>query len=495
MLLILIFKTKIMKKYLLPITMILLLPIYINAQNDFCGYDPTEPRLVEIPYATIDQNVTRQSFHDDPPLVLKVHFWDVNDGSGNNPHPLTEQQVLNEIAELNKNYNDLNIFLKYDGMTSFNAEDYYIFDSDQANIISFHTFLHDNNYYFEGFVNIYSVLEIDQDITAFYSLGSYYSDFDIIVSEYWAIDSQDYPQIMTHEVGHKFNLEHTFFCGRYGTKCEHVVRDENHEHYNADDEGDYIVDTYATPKWYEYDPVNCVYTDNLVDETGMPYDFEGYSPEVTNYMSYQFDCASEFSNGQAAVMRWYIYYINSNPDITVVKTYSPEILYEPYEGEYGLCNGSEAHNPKFQYGFDYEFIECRLYDINSQNCPTDYGDHDFILGADAYDEFDSSETYDSSYDLPIIHPNHTAIIINQLPYLTNNYAEKCYDAWKNASSGSVKNFLDGVINYNYTIQYLDSLQVNNPDLVPNLQNGLYNIDKQYIDGQNIDKTILKTNNQ
>lgn len=481
-----------MKKYFLPILMILLLPIYINAQNiDFCGYDPTETRFVEIPYADIDQNVTRQSFHDNQPLVLKVHFWDINLDDGSNPHPLTEQQVLNEIAKLNKNYNDFNIFLKYDGISSFNSDDYFDFNIPD-DVSPFHDFLYYNNYYFEGYVNIYSVDVIDQGIIAFYSVGSNYINFDIIVSNYNAIDDDVYPHIITHEVGHKFHLQHTFHCGMQGLSCEHVIRDPEHDDYNADIHGDYIIDTKATPKWYSYDPETCEYTDNLMDETGLPYDYNGLSPEVTNFMSYQYDCASEFTNGQGAVMRWYIKFMDDHPnDITVINTYSPEILYEPFEGEYGLCNGNEAHNPKFQYGFDYEFIECRLYDMNSQNCPTNYGDHNFILGADAYDKFDSSENYNSSYGSPIVHPNHTAIIINQL---TNNSAEKCYDAWRNASSGSIKNFLDGVVNYNYTIQYLDSLQVNNPDLIPNLQNGLYNIDKQYNDGQNTDKTILKTNN-
>lgn len=40
---------------------------------------------------------------------------------------------------------------------------------------------------------------------------------------------------------------------------------------------------------------------------------------------------------------------------------------------------------------------------------------------------------------------------------------------------------------------MDSTQINNPQLINNLQPGLYNIEKTYIDGSSEENMILKEN--
>ena len=59
--------------------------------------------------------------------------------------------------------------------------------------------------------------------------------------------------------------------------------------------------------------------------------------------------------------------------------------------------------------------------------------------------------------------------------------------------GNITKFHDGVINSNYTIYPIDSIQINDPDLIQNLDNGLYKIDKQYNDGSQEENLIIKNN--
>jgi hypothetical protein len=62
------------------------------------------------------------------------------------------------------------------------------------------------------------------------------------------------------------------------------------------------------------------------------------------------------------------------------------------------------------------------------------------------------------------------------------------------TSGCIINFVDGVPNGNYTITQQDSLGINNPTLIEDLQPGLYNIQANYQDGSTEQTMILKENN-
>jgi hypothetical protein len=54
-------------------------------------------------------------------------------------------------------------------------------------------------------------------------------------------------------------------------------------------------------------------------------------------------------------------------------------------------------------------------------------------------------------------------------------------------------FNDNIPSTNVTITPKDSLQINNPNLILNLENGLYNIKKQFNDGTIEERIILKQN--
>ncbi|MBL4662262.1 MAG: hypothetical protein JKY22_01570 [Flavobacteriaceae bacterium] len=91
------------------------------------------------------------------------------------------------------------------------------------------------------------------------------------------------------------------------------------------------------------------------------------------------------------------------------------------------------------------------------------------------------------------HPNHTAILIDQLD---TGQTRKCYDNYNQAPiGGSVTKFNDGVFNANVTITPQDSTAINNPNLINDLQNGLYKIEKNYNDGATQETVIIKENNE
>jgi len=88
----------------------------------------------------------------------------------------------------------------------------------------------------------------------------------------------------------------------------------------------------------------------------------------------------------------------------------------------------------------------------------------------------------------IYHPNKSAIIIEQL----DDQPRRCYHNINRAvSSGTVIKFTDNILNHNYTITPKDSVGINLPTLIQDLENGLYLIEKNYNDGTQEQEVILK----
>ncbi|MEG1265571.1 MAG: hypothetical protein RSC81_02410 [Myroides sp.] len=132
--------------------------------------------------------------------------------------------------------------------------------------------------------------------------------------------------ILAHEMGHNFGLEHTHLGNRpldgtcympqyHSGNCERVTRDPNDPNYNALTHGDKVHDTAADPglfssqigsfaHCYNLDG-NCNYIGNQVDCTGTPYQLD--NSVLRNIMSYgSVTCATDFTPGQRTRMHYLI---------------------------------------------------------------------------------------------------------------------------------------------------------------------------------------------
>ena len=88
-------------------------------------------------------------------------------------------------------------------------------------------------------------------------------------------------------------------------------------------------------------------------------------------------------------------------------------------------------------------------------------------------------------------PNHSTINIKEVD-IANNYVQvkMCYDNYNRGPiGGGITRFNDGVFNTNVTITQKDSLGINNPNLIGELPNGLFKIEKLYHDGA-VEETVI-----
>ena len=172
--------------------------------------------------------------------------------------------------------------------------------------------------------------------------------------------------------------------------------------------------------------------------------------------------------------------------------YAPAIvpisaLYEPYTGAYYDPNipNPQLYKPLFQPGFEYRFLEC------SCDCPdpVPYEDISFSYTQNIIKEVSK---YESDFST-IYHPNHSAIGIK----IENNpvfwpQPRRCYDNPNyRPIGGSITRFNDNVFNTNITLIPKDSTGINNPNLIEQLQPGLYKIEKTYEEGNTEQDIIFK----
>ena len=534
-----------MKKLLFFITFITMV-INVNSQTDelVCGYDFFENE---------NNSFTQMgsfSFSTDPtvlyakePKVLNVFFWQVNQfeghfGDDENPQPnITEQEALSAIANLNMEFNQYNIFFKYRGLDQFNSpQTVYLQEpngygcinilDDQGDPIEdnngFNTL--DNSCQFRQLYdyaadNDYMPIENINIFIPFATVGiraaGYYSPPKIIIKR------EDFDnEIMIHEMGHVLYLSHTHRGHRdledpldedapIYTDCEHVTRDPDDpdNNYNAESKGDIITDTAAAPDfWLEHyyelleqgyseeyaaandtiqkyiSPINCSYTGSGKDCIGETYQM--FPSDTKNVMSYTLDnCLDTFTIGQAIRMHEIVELWPDNYNETTI----PE-LFEPYSGEYYVSGPQQSeHPPLFQPGFEYRFVECE----SNIDTPVGYGEpFTYSVNTVLLSIPDDETDYHS-----ITHPNHSAILIKHQYGDFLDKPEKCYDNWnRKPSSGLVTKFNDDVFNTNVTITAQDSTSINNQNLIENLENGLYKIDKNYEDGSSQETVIYKGNN-
>lgn len=211
--------------------------------------------------------------------------------------------------------------------------------------------------------------------------------------------------------------------------------------------------------------------------------------DVINLMSYAFICWDRhFSVGQAIRMHEKV--IADVNNIYAPTQNNIASLFEPYKGEYYLAGPAlpPGSKPLFQPGFTYHYLECSGY----YPAPAPYGElFNFIYSPVVKVVNATTSNYGN-----IDHINHTAIQILEVDQ-ANGYAQvqKCYNNYnQNPDGGTLIQFNDGVFNTNVTITSQDSTQINNPQMIDNLDPGLYNVIENYNDGSTQETVIIKENN-
>jgi hypothetical protein len=401
----------------------------------------------------IDNNDTEgvYSYSTDPslvssfePIVYNIFFWGINKSDGTpGISKLNEQECLSSVAQLNRVYNDFNIFFKYTGYdnTSFNSDEYYHLTGGEVSILnqySLFDFAADNGFKKNYSFNVY----VASGGADFGGVAQNLNKTNIATHHNFA---NNYEEMIVHEVGHCFNLRHTHSNWEDTSTCEHVTRNEGDPNYNVDVAGDKVTDTPALPDfYYEHlyellwngvpfpiaieqfipynyvDPITFDYT-NLNGDDCQSTLYQISSIDVKNYMSYNPESPNAyfnvFSDGQIIRMREAIIddvfgeFANAETSI--------ETLYKPYKGEYFLAgplpvdDDGNLNPPLFQPGFKYNFVECS----GDFSQPADFNEtFSYNINTILLD-IDKDETDYRS----ITHPNHSAIYIVHHDLVPNPY--------------------------------------------------------------------------
>lgn len=472
-----------MEKLILFVAIIIAVSTDAKAQEgvNICGLN--EETAIELS-GDFSGSIDPDYLADFEPIVFNIKFWGVNRPDGTNGFPTREVQTLEAIANLNIALNPYNIFFKYRGYEEFNSpaldgdsNGYYILETT-GQFYGLRDYAAENGYVEENAFNVYA-----------YGWGSFGGISNGIGATISGMSTHNLSTpIFVHEIGHNLGLRHT------RSPNERVTRDPEDPNFNATSTGDRILDTAANNGFhplddYPYITPECTYIAGFEFDTSVPPRLYEISPEdVINTMGNAYDCMEYyFTNGQAIKMREIIE--TGFFDFTVTSISS---LYEPYSGIYRTCCWQpEAHEnpPLFQPGFDYEFVACEDIVLSSGRPePWPYDDLSFDTGDVVYSFSKEIET--TSYE-KIQHLNHTAIIIRQID---DSQARRCYsNLMKSAVGGAVVKFNDGVLNSNITVSPKDSLGINNPNLIPDLDQGLYLIETNFNDGTQNQQVIIKDN--
>lgn len=220
-------------------------------------------------------------------VPIKLHVLRTNIGTTS----FDPAAFMDGFMELNRNFRDINIqfyivpqinYINNTGFYDLNAE------QDEENLCSANDVNDALNLYFTNSILFNSVFNATG--YAYYPSPSAASNRVFITNSSLNIGGRT----LTHELGHYFNLLHTFNENNnpdIGLR-ELVTRGFG---ANCTTAGDLICDTPADPYGLSGATTNgCAYTGNLIDANGTR-----FTPEMSNTMSYYSEiCGSEFSGGQ-----------------------------------------------------------------------------------------------------------------------------------------------------------------------------------------------------
>lgn len=225
---------------------------------------------------------------------IPVRFFLVakSDGTGRT----SERAGLQALCLLNQNYEDQNMQFYLKEFKYINSTSIY---SDPMSFGSYNAI---SNQMVYNAINIFMVHEMSEEgVLAYYQpeAGPSGNDWIVCLENYAGQDL-----VITHEVGHFFSLNHTFYgwesSGGWneadygnpvGPYSPDNIPNEKVNMSNCTTAGDQICDT---PADYMFPNNNCAYTLNAKDPNG-----QLLSPDIHNFMNYVYGCSEyHFTNQQ-----------------------------------------------------------------------------------------------------------------------------------------------------------------------------------------------------
>ncbi|MGV6827842.1 MAG: hypothetical protein ACWA45_00435 [Flavobacteriales bacterium] len=189
--------------------------------------------------------------------TFNLFYWRINKSDGTYTSPstaLTPQKALQSVEALNEAYANLNICFNLIGMDWINSTAHHTGSSLGA----INSYAQTNEYAKQNAFNVYVAYRLGQGS----GQGSYNHTY-LAVN-----DANIIGATIIHELGHNFNLIHTFGNSNlrpHPINCERFTRFETDPEYNADIAGDEVADTNAVPNFFREQHNHVAYAVEIAD--------------------------------------------------------------------------------------------------------------------------------------------------------------------------------------------------------------------------------------
>lgn len=419
--------------------------ISIAQVDEFCGTpDKTEPDPVGVYSKSVDIGVF-DAFNS---KTFNIYYWRINkdDGSYTQPgFPLTPERAKLSVEYLNDAFADLNICFNLLGMGEINSTAHHTGSS----LGSIHNYAVAENLARQDAFNIYAPHSLSQGAGQ-----ASYNRTRVAV-----LGSKVVGNALAHEIGHSFNLTHTFGNSNlrpHPINCERVTRIVTDPEYNANVAGDEVTDTHAVPN-FQREQHNHVAS--AVETANIGYTWS----EARNQIALNENGFSVLQNAAAIEQALLVYgftqaeidHLRFNPAENYAYADIPSCSYipdsrinVPNSPFFKDCGGSPYQYLQFQFDcnntMSYFHISCRNYFSVGQRIRV----HEAIE-FDQYGEFASA----LSNTVLDIYMMDTETDIGQEPNIHTNNFWNSEDIW-------VRNQNDGTVNQEHQNPEYDPLEPN-----------------------------------
>lgn len=271
----------------------------------------SNPLLYSNSFNTLTSNL---NLYSSTSKKFRIKFWNVRNNNGTAGSWVSYEMAVKYVKDLNEHYKDMDICFVLTGVGQ-------LYDDSSLNGKE-HNYLKQkgiqNNAYDDNAINVYIAPTI---MGGAHGITNYYSNSIAL----YEVAMWHEKGLLAHEVGHALTLIHTH--GQYNSPpngnvgslqgCEAVTRDINDPNYNADINGDKVIDTAADPGLFaninnpNYNiNQDCEYIGNASDCFNVPYVLD--ESVLNNFMAYNHDhCKEIFTTGQKNRVHYNIDHANT----------------------------------------------------------------------------------------------------------------------------------------------------------------------------------------